>query len=109
MRGFDLVVAADGAQSTVRKQLGLDDGVKRRRFGVRAHFRLADSKAQVPWVEVFIGNKIEIYATPLPNREISVALLSEVGTFRGNTGAEFLSLCRSRSLLWLIASKGQSR
>ena len=103
------MVAADGAQSTVRKQLGLDDGVKRRRFGVRAHFRLADSKAQVPWVEVFIGNKIEIYATPLPNREISVALLSEVGTFRGNTGAEFLSLCRSRSLLWLIASKGQSR
>jgi flavin-dependent dehydrogenase len=90
-----LVVTADGAQSTIRKHLGLDDGVKRGRFGVRAHFRLADAKAPVPWVEVFIGNKIEIYATPLPNREISIALLSEVGTFRGNTRAEFLSLCRS--------------
>jgi menaquinone-9 beta-reductase len=90
-----LVVAADGAQSTIRKQLGLKDGVKRERFGVRAHFRLAHAKAQIPWVEVFIGNKIEIYATPLPNREISVALLAEVGTLRGNTGAEFLSLCRS--------------
>jgi menaquinone-9 beta-reductase len=90
-----LVVAADGAQSIIRKQLGLNDGVKRERFGVRAHFRLANARAQVPWVEVFIGNKIEIYATPLPNREISVALLAEVGTLRGNTGAEFLSLCRS--------------
>jgi len=80
-----LVVAADGAQSTIRKQLGLDDGVKRERFGVRAHFRLRDAQAQVPWVEVFIGNKIEICATPLPNREISIALLAKVGTLRGNT------------------------
>jgi menaquinone-9 beta-reductase len=90
-----LVVAADGAQSIIRKKLGLNDGVKRGRFGVRAHFRLADAKAQTPWVEVFIGNKIEIYATPLPNREISVALLAEVGTFRGSAKAEFLSLGRS--------------
>lgn len=90
-----LVVAADGAQSTIRKLLGLEDSVKRGRFGVRAHFRLADAKAQVPWVEVFIGNNVEIYATPLPNREISVALLAEVGTFRGSTKAEFFSLCRS--------------
>jgi flavin-dependent dehydrogenase len=90
-----LVVAADGAQSTIRKQLGLDDHVKRERFGVRAHFRLADAQAQVPWVEVFIGNEIEIYATPLPNQEISVALLAKVGTLRRNTATEFLSLCRS--------------
>jgi len=90
-----LVVAADGAQSIIRKKLGLNDGAKRGRFGVRGHFRLADAKPQTPWVEVFIGNKIEIYATPLPNQEISVALLAEVGTFRGSTKAEFLSLCRS--------------
>jgi menaquinone-9 beta-reductase len=90
-----LVVAADGAQSTIRKQLGLDAPVRRGRFGVRAHFRLADGKAQLPWVEVFIGNKIEIYATPLPNREISVALLANVGILGGNTAAEFLSLCHS--------------
>jgi len=90
-----LVVAADGAQSTIRKQLGLDDHVKRERFGVRAHFRLADGKSQSRWVEVFIGNEVEIYATPLPNREISVALLAKIGILRGNTAAEFLSLCRS--------------
>ena len=90
-----LGVAADGAQSIIRKQLGLNDGFKRARFGVRAHFRLADAKPQAPWVEVFIENKIEIYATPLRNREILVALLAEVGTFRGSTKAEFLSLCRS--------------
>jgi menaquinone-9 beta-reductase len=90
-----LVVAADGAQSTIRKQLGLDDHVAHERFGVRAHFRLADGKPQPPWVEVFIGNKIEIYATPLPNKEISVALLAEAGTLRGNTAAEFWTLCRS--------------
>jgi flavin-dependent dehydrogenase len=93
-----LVVAADGAQSIIRKKLGLNDGVKRGRFGVRAHFRLANASDQVPWVEVFIGNKIEIYATPLPNQEISVALLAQVGTLRGNTG-EFLGLCRSFPVL----------
>ena len=44
---------------------------------------------------MFIENKIEIYATPLRNREMLVALLAEVETFRGSTKAEFLSLCRS--------------
>jgi 2-polyprenyl-6-methoxyphenol hydroxylase-like FAD-dependent oxidoreductase len=90
-----LVVAADGAQSTMRAKLGLDEGITRERFGVRAHFRLADGKAQVPWVEVFIGNKIEIYATPLPNQEISVALLAKAGALHGNIAAEFLRVCRS--------------
>jgi flavin-dependent dehydrogenase len=89
-----LVVAADGAHSTIRSQLGLDHPIKRDRFGMRAHFRLADAKPQVPWVEVFIGNKIELYATPLPNREISVALLAPAGTLRAHP-AEFLALCRS--------------
>lgn len=91
-----LVVAADGAQSTVRRHLGLEDVARhQRRFGVRVHFRLPDSKVQVPWVEVFIGNKIEMYATPLPNNEISVALLAEAGTLQGNTAVEFLRLCHS--------------
>jgi flavin-dependent dehydrogenase len=90
-----LVVAADGAQSNMRTKLGLDEGITRERFGVRAHFRLADGKAQVPWVEVFIGNKIEIYATPLPNQEISVALLAKAGALHGNIAAEFLRVCRS--------------
>jgi flavin-dependent dehydrogenase len=90
-----LVVAADGAHSTIRKQLGLVDGpVKHERFGVRAHFRLADAKAQVPWVEVFVGDEVEAYATPLPNREVAVAVLARIGTLRANT-AEFLGLCRS--------------
>jgi hypothetical protein len=79
----------------MRAKLGLDEGITRERFGVRAHFRLADGKAQVPWVEVFIGNKIEIYATPLPNQEISVALLAKAGALHGNIAAEFLRVSRS--------------
>ena len=94
-----LVVAADGAQSTIRQQLGINNLVEPERFGMRAHFRRADAKAEVPWVEVFIGNNIEIYATPLPNREFSVALLAKAGIFRGNTSTEFLRFCRSFPVL----------
>lgn len=72
-----LVVAADGAHSRIRQQLGLSSRPGRKRFGVRAHFRLAPNREQPPWVDVFVGCGHELYVTPLPEREILVAGLTD--------------------------------
>ncbi len=71
-----LVVAADGAHSRLRHQLGLDGRpTSHQRIGLRAHFRLAPGMLQPPWVEVFLANQAELYVTPLPHDEVLVAAL----------------------------------
>ena len=76
-----LVVAADGVHSRLRHMMGLHTPPRRRRFGVRAHFHLADGQSQPPWVDVFVGRGHELYVTPLPEREILVAALADVASF----------------------------
>ncbi|MHB8525366.1 MAG: NAD(P)/FAD-dependent oxidoreductase [Candidatus Acidiferrales bacterium] len=90
-----LVVAADGMRSAIRQQLGWNAPVRRRRFGIRAHFRLTARKPQTPWVEIFIGKQYEIYVTPLPHREIAVIILSEIGRAAKYSGKAFLRQCRA--------------
>jgi flavin-dependent dehydrogenase len=73
-----LVVAADGSHSRLRHRLGLDaPPPRRKRFGIRVHFRLADGQAQPPWVDVFVGQSHELYVTPLPQGELLIAGLAE--------------------------------
>ena len=72
-----LVVAADGSHSPIRHALGLDVPARRKRFGIRAHFRLAPGQDQAAWVDVFVGRGHELYVTPLPNREFLVAALTD--------------------------------
>lgn len=72
-----LVVAADGAHSRIRHRLGLDLPSRRKRLGVRAHFRLAAGQPQPPWVDVFAGRGYELYVAPLPERELLVAALAD--------------------------------
>ncbi len=56
-----LVVAADGLRSPLRRQLGLDGPApRRRRVGLRTHYRLAPGQAQPPWVEIFLGRGYEL-------------------------------------------------
>jgi 2-polyprenyl-6-methoxyphenol hydroxylase-like FAD-dependent oxidoreductase len=74
-----LVVAADGVHSRLRQSLGLDTPPRRKRFGVRTHFRLAPEQAQPPWVDVFLARGHELYVTPLPGGEILVAGLADAG------------------------------
>jgi len=76
-----LVVAADGVHSRIRHQLGLDVPARRKRLGVRAHFRLAPGQTQPPWVDVFVGRGYELYVAPLPKRELLVAALAEPETW----------------------------
>ena len=69
----DWVVGADGLLSRVREQSGLAGRpARRRRFGVRRHYRLA------PWtdmVEVHWRDGVEAYVTPVAADEVGVAML----------------------------------
>ena len=72
-----LVVAADGSHSPIRHALALDAPARRKRFGMRAHFRLAPGQPQPSWVDVFVGEGHELYVTPLPDSEFGVAALAD--------------------------------
>lgn len=77
---FELVVAADGLRSSLRRQLRLErPGRRLARFGVRAHFRLApeDDRVEVWWSE-----RTEAYLTPIAADTVGVALLSDVQPLR---------------------------
>ncbi|WP_309134323.1 FAD-dependent oxidoreductase [Cellulomonas sp.] len=77
------LLACDGLHSTVRRGLGLEppaprrpEGVDRRRYGLRRHFRLA------PWtdlVEVHWSPDAEAYVTPVAPDLVGVAVLGPRG------------------------------
>lgn len=76
-RRAPLTVAADGVHSVLRHRLGLEVPLRRKRFGARAHFRLAPGQSQPPWVDVFVCRGYELYVTPLPANEVLVAGLAD--------------------------------
>jgi len=69
-----LVVGADGHNSRVRRQAGLDRmRTERSRFGFRRHY------LTTPWtsyMELYWGPKSQIYIAPVSNQEICVSLVS---------------------------------
>lgn len=71
---FRWLIGADGIASQVRKWAGLEPSVVRsRRFGFRAHFRVA------PWsryVEIHWGAMGQAYITPVGPQEICVAAIT---------------------------------
>jgi flavin-dependent dehydrogenase len=75
-RRAPLTVAADGVHSLLRRALGLDQPAGRRRFGMRAHYRLAPGTEVAPWVDIFLGQGHELYVTHLPRGELLVAALA---------------------------------
>ena len=70
-----LLVGADGLQSAVRRQAGLEvKSSTPRRFGLRRHFERA---AWCPFVEVHWQDGAEAYVTPVGPAAINVAFLWE--------------------------------
>jgi menaquinone-9 beta-reductase len=69
-----LVVGADGQNSRIRRQSGLDEVTReKRRYGFRRHYRVA------PWssyMEVHWGARSQIYVTPVAPDEVCVAVIS---------------------------------
>ena len=84
------IVGADGASSTLRRLLGLEQIKKPRRVGVRVHFSdLADDELND--IQVFLRPGYELYVTPLPERQLLVAAL---------TGAENATQLRRKFWTW---------
>ena len=50
---------------------------RRVRVGLRTHFRLPGGATVSSWVDVYLGQRHELYVTPLPNGEVLVAGLAE--------------------------------
>jgi len=91
-----LVVAADGAQSRLRHALELDRPTRRKRVGMRMHFRSARGTPAATHVEVFLGRGHELYVTPLPSGEFLVAALAEAEALNGRTEDLFWRWCQAQ-------------
>lgn len=68
------IIGADGVHSRMRRWTGLDSGARQEiRFAQRRHYRVK------PWtdcMEVYWGEKMQAYVTPLANDEICIAVIS---------------------------------
>jgi len=87
-----LIVAADGQNSPLRRQGGLQNAVfERRRYGFRRHYRI------VPWspyMELHWGPKCQIYITPVAADEVCVASISRHPAVRLDSALTFFpELC----------------
>lgn len=79
-----LLIGADGLNSRIRRQAGLDGPAQRlKRWGARRHFHIA------PWsdyVEVHWGQGIEAYITPCGPALVEVAFLWDRARYRSVSG-----------------------
>jgi len=81
------LVGADGMRSGVRRGLGLERRSRgRKRYGLRAHFRLGAGARSLERVEVHAGPGFELYLTPTGDRELNLALLLERDATAGLRG-----------------------
>jgi 2-polyprenyl-6-methoxyphenol hydroxylase-like FAD-dependent oxidoreductase len=96
------VVAADGSSSTLRRELGMERTVRRRRVGARAHFRLA-RREPFHDIQIFMRSGYELYVTPLPRGEVLVAALAFQDAVRNGLRSSFRCWIEREPLLrtWL--------
>ncbi len=74
------LIGADGAASRVRSWAGLDSPrLRSRRFGFRAHYRIAPWS---PWVEVHWGPLGQAYITPIGPEEVCVSAMTRHPSLR---------------------------
>lgn len=68
-----LLIAADGLNSRIRQEAGLELVVDElRRYGMRRHYAL---DCWAPFVEVYWADGVEAYVTPVGRRQVGVAFL----------------------------------
>jgi len=74
------IVGADGASSRVRRWAGLNARARDDcRFGFRQHYRVAPWSE---WMELYWGERCQIYVTPVAADEVCVAVISHDRRFR---------------------------
>ena len=97
------VVAADGQNSHLRSQAGLDRTRReRRRYGFRRHYRIAP---WCPYTELYWGPGCQIYITPVAKDELCVALLSSDPRLRLETALTHFPEVRCRLESAIAVSK----
>lgn len=75
-----LIVGADGLNSQIRRQAGLNAvRQEQRRFGFRCHYRIAPWS---PYVELYWGRLSQIYLTPVDADQVCVAAISSESNLR---------------------------
>ena len=75
-----LTVGADGQNSRIRQEAGLDEAVfGRRRYGFRRHYRIAPWS---PYMELHWGENCQVYVTPVSSQEVSVTVISRDSALR---------------------------
>lgn len=99
-----LVVAADGACSTMRRKLGMERAIKPNRVGIRRHFSLPRGRLCLDDIQIFMRKGYELYVTPLPDDEVVVAALAHGVAAGPNLRAAFEGWQRREPLLrrWLL-------
>lgn len=86
-------VAADGAQSRLRRLAGLDAPAVGQRYGVTAHMR--DEQGPNGAVDVYFRDGYEIYRTPVGGGRANIAILLDKGAmarFAGQVTESFLAI-----------------
>jgi 2-polyprenyl-6-methoxyphenol hydroxylase-like FAD-dependent oxidoreductase len=79
-----LVVGADGQNSRIRRDAGLDTARREvRRFGFRQHYNIAPWS---PYMELHWGKRCQLYITPVSEGETCVVLMSSDPKLRLNEG-----------------------
>jgi menaquinone-9 beta-reductase len=90
----DLIVGADGQNSIVRRQAGLNRVTREvRRYGFRRHYRLAPWS---PYMELHWGRRSQVYITPVANDEVCVAVISRDSKLRVSEALAEFSELRSK-------------
>lgn len=100
---YRYLVGADGQSSRVRSIAALDDGaLLSRRFGFRAHYRIASRKGGY-WpssgrrhVEIHWGQSGQAYVTPVSEKDICVAVMSRHPGMRLHAILDDLPLLREK-------------
>lgn len=74
------VIGADGQNSQIRRQAGLDEyRTQRRRYGFRQHYGVPPWS---PYVELYWGPNCQVYVTPVSRSETGIAVLSRNSQLR---------------------------
>lgn len=85
-------VAADGLGSRMRRLAGLEGRRPGRRYGISAHVAMADELE--PVVQVWFGEGLEVYLTPVGARVANLAVLTrraEMARFAGGLRTGFVA------------------
>ncbi|MGE3985745.1 MAG: NAD(P)/FAD-dependent oxidoreductase, partial [Dehalococcoidia bacterium] len=99
VREARVIIAADGINSRLRRDAGLQRASRSDRYGISAHLRLSGEVP--PRIEVIAEDVFELYFTPVGEGLVNIAMLFRSGLarrFKGSPAPEFAALLRQTGI-----------